>query len=225
MILRGGQVVASYTRAEFSPQEMARDLVGQTLVPVERQPPAQKTEATEHSPAKPCLVVRDLRVTHEGVARLDGICFDLFRRSWALRGSKGTARRSCAGAGGAVADAGWLGELYDQDLLPMTTHQRREAGLTWSWRIGSAMAWCWTFHCVTTCCWAKLRTIDIACCRDGSMASACKTPHRICSRRLMYAPRTRCCPLDRCRVAISKKAAVCAGPGASLPAGEQAAGC
>lgn len=133
VILRGGQVVASYTRAEFSPQEMARDLVGQTLVPVERQPPAQKSAATEHLPAKPCLVVRDLRVTHEGVTRLDGICFDLFPgQIVGIAGVEGNGQTELALAlAGLLPTQGGSVTLYDQDLLPMTTHQRREAGLTW----------------------------------------------------------------------------------------------
>jgi len=76
VVMRAGRVVASYSRADFNAQEIARAMVGREVTPIVRQVSARllaQTGATARLVTTPALELRDLRLLHDGVQRLRGV--------------------------------------------------------------------------------------------------------------------------------------------------------
>ena len=76
VVMRAGRVVASYLRADFNAQEIARAMVGREVTPIVRQVSARllaQTGTTARLVTTPALELRDLRLLHDGVQRLRGV--------------------------------------------------------------------------------------------------------------------------------------------------------
>ncbi|MEM0946097.1 MAG: ABC transporter ATP-binding protein [Pseudomonadota bacterium] len=69
-VLRGGQMVASRTTAETSPEELAELMVGRRV---------ERPVRHNHQIGPPALVARNVRVAHGGATQLDDISFTVHR--------------------------------------------------------------------------------------------------------------------------------------------------
>jgi len=126
VVMRGGRVVAEYPRAAFSVREMAHALVGRELKPVVRQAAATEQESP------PALVVRDLRVTRDGVERVAGVSFELRPGSiLGLAGVEGNGQSElCAALVGLLRPVAGQVLLAERDVTLASVQARRAAGLS-----------------------------------------------------------------------------------------------